>query len=119
MPILNHTKNAVLANSFEECVTFWQQTRGMMFRKKVVPLLFAFPKEQTVKLHSWFCPDHMDLIFLDENWEVVELQPEWPPKKSYQPENKFMFLLELPRGTIWETNTKLGDVIQIIKNGGL
>lgn len=115
MPIINRSKDIVLAQTFEECRTFWQQTRGMMFRKEVVPLVFAFPKQQIVKLHSWFCPDSMDLIFLDENWEVSELQPEWPPKCTYAPRRPFMFLLELPAGTIWKTGTQLGDLIHIVK----
>ena len=115
MPIINKTKDSVLADSFEECRTFWQQTKGMMFRSQVVPLVFHFPKEQIVKLHSWFCPDNMDLVFLDENWEVVELQPEWPPRSGYAPQRPFMFLLELPAGSIYRTGTQIGDVVQILK----
>jgi uncharacterized membrane protein (UPF0127 family) len=115
MPIINRTKDVVLAQAFEECKTFWQQTRGMMFRKEVVPLVFSFQKEQVVKLHSWFCPDDIDLIFLDENWEVVELQSEWPTRSSYTPKRPFMFLLELPAGTIWKTGTQLGDIVHILK----
>jgi len=115
MPIVNCTKDTVLAQEFEECRSYWQQTRGMMFRKKVVPLLFVFPKEQITRLHSWFCPDHMDLVFLNENWEVVEVQAEWPTRSSYTPTKPAMFLLELPRKTIWKTQTQVGDVMQIVK----
>ena len=115
MPIINKTKDSVLADSFEECRTFWQQTKGMMFRKEVVPLVFTFPKEKIVKLHSWFCPDNMDLIFLDESWEVVELQSEWDTYSSYNPSKPFMFLLELPRGTIFRSGTQVGDVVHILK----
>lgn len=115
MPIINRTKDVVLAQTFEECRTFWQQTKGMMFRKEVVPLVFVFRKEQIVKLHSWFCPDNIDLVFLDENWEVVELQPEWPPRSSYTPQRPSMFLLELPAGTIWKTGTQLGDIVHLVK----
>ncbi len=115
MPIINKTKDSVLAESFEECRTFWQQTWGMMFRKQVVPLVFVFQREQLVKLHSWFCPDNMDLVFLDENWEVVELQPEWETRSSYASQRQCLFLLELPRGTIWRTNTQVGDVVQLVK----
>ena len=115
MPIINKTKDTVLAQTFEECRTFWEQTKGMMFRSEVVPLVFIFPKEQIVKLHSWFCPDNMDLVFLDENWEVVELKPEWETRSSYSPKCPFMFLLELPAGTIWNSKTQLGDVVHILK----
>ena len=115
MQIINKSKDSLLAGSFEECRTWWEQTKGMMFRKQVVPLLFAFPREQVVHLHSWFCPDNMDLVFLDENWEVVELQPEWDTYSSYSSSKKFMFLLELPRGTIYKTGTQVGDVVHILR----
>jgi uncharacterized membrane protein (UPF0127 family) len=115
MPIINVTKDSVLADSFEECRTFWEQTKGMMFRREVVPLLFSFPRHTIVKLHSWFCPDNIDLVFLDENWEVVELQSEWDTWSSYRPQKPFMFLLELPRSTIFRTGTQIGDVVHIKK----
>ena len=118
MPIVNKTKDSVLADSFEECRTFWEQTKGMMFRKNVVPLVFVFPRERIVKLHSYFCPDNIDLVFLDENWEVIELQPEWETWSSYIPQRPFMFLLELPRGTIYKTGTQAGDVVQIVNRTG-
>lgn len=118
MPIINRSKESVLAETYEECRTFWQQTRGMMFRSKVVPLLFIFPKAKIVKLHSHFCPGHMDLVFLNENWEVVEMQSEWPPGSKYAPQQPYIFLLELPPGTIAKTQTEVGDVVNIVKNGG-
>ncbi len=116
MQIKNITKETVLAESFEECRTWWSQTRGMMFRKKVVPLVFVFPKEQIIRLHSWFCPGVMDLVFLDENWEVVEIVSEWRPRSSYS-SKKAMFLLELPVGTIAHSRTDVGDVVQIVSDG--
>ena len=87
----------------------------MMFRKAVVPLVFYFNREKTISLHSWFCPDSMDLVFLDENWEVVELLSEWKQRSSYTSQKQAMFLLELPAGTIAESKTEVGDVVQIIQ----
>ncbi len=116
MAIINRTKDAVLAESFEECTTMWQQLRGMMFRKEVVPLVFSFPSERRVNLHSYFCPGNMDLVFLDENWVVVEVQADWPPRQKYRPERRCMFLLELPAETVWRTNTEAGDIVHIVRN---
>ena len=116
MHIKNITKSTVLADTFEECRTWWSQTRGMMFRKKVVPLVFVFPKEQIVRLDSWFCPGTMDLIFVDENWEVVEILSEWSPRSSYSSSKKAMFLLELPVGTIAHSRTEAEDMVQISRN---
>jgi len=115
MPIINRTKDAKLADSFEELVTAWQHMRGMMFRKEVVPLVFRFAKLQTLNLHSFFCPGPMDLILLDDGWEVVEMHSVWEPKSTYQSRKEAMFLLELPAETIWRTNTEVGDVVHILK----
>lgn len=116
MRIVNATKNAVIADSFEECKTFWEQTKGMMFRRKTVPLVFTFPKMQRVSLHSWFCPDAMDLILLDDSWEVVELCSAWEPRSSFRSEKEALVLLELPDGTIWRTKTQVGDTVHIVKD---
>lgn len=115
MPILNATKDTKLADSFEECVSWWEQTKGMMFRKEVVPLVFRFPKEEVVRLHSWFCPGPIDLIFLDESWEVVDMRSEWDSWNSFSANRPFMFLLELPAGSIAHSRTQIGDVVHILK----
>jgi uncharacterized membrane protein (UPF0127 family) len=115
MPIVNFTKKMLITHTFEECSTFWEQMKGMMFRDRVVPLLFRFPKAQELSLHSWFCPDAMDLVFLDESWTVVEVFSEWETRSSYKNSQPAMFLLELPVGTIARTNTEVGDVVHITK----
>lgn len=116
MRIVNATKNAVIADSFEECSSFWEQTKGMMFRKEVVPLVFTFPKMQRISLHSWFCPGAMDLIFLDDGWEVVETCSAWEPRNSYRSGKEALVLLELPEGTVWRTKTQVGDTVHIVKD---
>jgi len=115
MPIINATKKTTLAATFEECTTYWQQTKGMMFRKRTEALLFPFPKEQTIRLHSYFCPDAIDLIFLDSSWEVVEIKSEWEKRSTYANTRPAQFLLEMPPGTIAQSRTDVGDVVHILK----
>lgn len=115
MPLINVTKNCTLADSFIECKSFWEQTRGMMFRKDVVPLVFVFDKPQKVRLHSFFCPGPIDLIFLSDDWEVLEVFHNWEPKSNYASKYPALFLLELPGGTAWRTKTEVGDVVQVVR----
>ncbi|RJQ19038.1 DUF192 domain-containing protein [Candidatus Woesearchaeota archaeon] len=115
MRVLNASRKTVLAESVEECRSFWEQTRGMMFRREVVPLMFTFQKPQTVHLHSWFCPGVMDLVFLDDSWEVVELHSEWAPRRSYRSRQDALILLELPAGTIAHSRTAVGDQVHLVK----
>lgn len=114
MRIVNVSQDSVICNDFEECVSWWEQTKGMMFRKEVVPLVFRFSREQSIKLHSWFCPGPIDLIFLDENWEVVDLCSEWERYSSFS-SRPSMFLLELPAGSIAQSRTRIGDIVHILK----
>ena len=114
MRIMNVSKDSTIADSALQCRTFWEQTRGMMFRKEVVPLLFVFSAPQRVHLHSWFCPAGMDLVLLNDAWEVVELKSEWENRSSFSSVRECSFLLELPVGTIAQTRTEIGDVIHFI-----
>ncbi|MBW3019649.1 DUF192 domain-containing protein [Candidatus Woesearchaeota archaeon] len=113
MPIQNATKGTVLAETFAEARTWKEQFMGLMF-KPVSPLVFVFDKEQKVDLHSWFCKGAIDLVFLNDEWEVVELFRELSPWRMYRSKNKALFLLELPAGTVFKSRTEIGDVIQLL-----
>lgn len=113
MPIHNATKKTLVCLRFEECDSFWEQTRGMMFRERIVPLVFNFSSERILRLHSWFCPGEMDLVLLSDAWEVVELRSDWPAKSKFTSKNKAKFLLELPPGTIAHADIEVGDFIHI------
>lgn len=108
--IFNVTKDAVVARSFEEARTSWQQMRGLMFRN-ITPLVFFFDKEQRVELHSFFCRASMDLVLLNDEWEVVELFRDWGPWRTYRSREKASYLIELPAGSIFSSRTELGDII--------
>ncbi len=58
----------------------------------------------------------MDLILLDDSWEVVELCSAWEPRSSFRSEKEALVLLELPEGTIWRTKTQMGDTVHIVKD---
>lgn len=111
MQIINKTKDTVLAENFELCDTFLKQVRGLMFRRRIVPLVFVNDEEKKISIHSWFCFGEIDLIFLNKYYEVVELKQGWKPWRIHYPMGKSMFLIELPKGTINRTETHIGDVI--------
>ncbi|MBS3147656.1 DUF192 domain-containing protein [Candidatus Woesearchaeota archaeon] len=115
MRIMNVSKDSTIADSALQCRTFWEQTRGMMFREEVVPLLFVFSAPQRVHLHSWFCPAGMDLVLLNDAWEVIELKSEWEKRSSFSSARECSFLLELPMGTIAQTRTEVGDVVHFVR----
>jgi uncharacterized protein len=111
--IYNFTKKRVIAKNYLICRSFWSKLRGQMFRKNIVPIVFEFERERRVDLHSWFVKEPFDIIFLNSSWEVVELVHEFFPKKTYKPKNKASFVLEMPAGTIAESDIEVGDIIHL------
>ena len=110
--IINKTKKRKIADSYIECSSLLSQIRGMMFRKKVIPLVFIFSRERRVNLHSFFCKE-MDLVFLNNKFRVIEMKKNWKPFSFYTSKKKAKILLELPVGSILTRKIDIRDWIRI------
>ena len=113
--IYNYTKQTIIAEEYKLCESIFSKIRGQMFRKKIIPMVFVFNKEQRIDLHSWFVKEPIDIIYINSAWEVVEMVHEFMPRKIHKPKKKAMYVLEMPAGTIAQTDTEVGDVIHITK----
>lgn len=111
--IYNYTKNTIIAEEYKICRSFLAKLRGQMFRKEIKPMIFEFSHEQKTDLHSFFVKEAIDVIYVNESWEVVELVHEFMPKKLHKAREKARYILEMPAGTIAMTDTEIGDVIHI------
>jgi len=80
----------------EECKSFFSKLRGLMFRKKSLPLLFYFNKLGKEPIHSFFCKPFFAIWFDGEN--VVDGKLVKPWQLSVKPKEKFDRLLEIPSG---------------------
>ncbi len=109
--IKNITKDTVLANNCSICTNFLSRGMGLMFKKKMIPTILAFKKESSAAIHTYFVRHYLDVLFLNDQWEVIDLVEGLQPKNFYTPKHKAMFILELPEGSITKSRTSLGDVI--------
>ncbi|OGM01325.1 hypothetical protein A3K72_03050 [Candidatus Woesearchaeota archaeon RBG_13_36_6] len=97
------------------CLSQMAKAMGLMFSKplKDEGLIFIFKKPRQVALHMFFVFFPIDIIFLDKRRRVIELKeyvkPFTPLIKSRKPAS---YVVELPKGTIKKTKTKIGDLIQ-------
>ena len=80
----------------EECKTIFEKTRGLMFRKKSLPLLFYFNKATREPIHSFFCKPFFAIWFNGN--KVIDGKLVNPWKLSIKPAEKFDKLLEIPSG---------------------
>ena len=78
----------------EECKSFFSKFRGLMFRKKSLPLLFYFNGLGLWAIHSFFCKPFFAIWFDGE--KVVDGKLVKPWKFFVKPKEKFNKLLEIP-----------------------
>jgi hypothetical protein len=109
--IKNATKKTVIADKCRICSDFIARGIGLMFRKKMTPTVLAFNRETSAGIHTFFVRHYLDVLFLNDHWEVVDLVQGLAPKKFYAPKKKSMFVVELPEGAIAKSKTALGDLI--------
>jgi hypothetical protein len=109
--IRNITKNTVLAKQCRVCDTWLSRAVGLMFAKKLTPTVLALGRERDASIHTFFVRHFLDVLFLDDQWEVVEMVRGLEPNRVYRPKRKAMFVVELPEGAIQRSRTALGDVI--------
>ena len=111
MRIKNKKKRTLLARNAKICTSIISKSFGLMFSKKK-PLIFIFKKEKINPLHMFFVFYPIDVLFLNKNKIVVEIKENFRPFSFYAPKNKSKYIIELPKNTIKETKTKLGDKIE-------
>jgi len=97
-PTAKVKKNGVTLWECLLCTTMVQKMRGLMFRRRPIPLLFIAKVESRAPIHSFFCP-RFDAIFLDSGKIVVDIKQNVAPwKLRIVPSKPVKFLIELPPG---------------------
>ncbi len=96
------------------------RARGYMYRDDVPEgegMLFFM---QTLDFHPFWmknCKVGLDILWLDEKWQVVHIEREVPPCKAdpcpdYQPLQASLYVLEMRSGSSAKEGIKIGDRIQ-------
>lgn len=82
-----------------------------MFRKQIKPLIFIFKQPKIYSLHTYFVKFPIDVVFLNDCFEVVELKKDLRPFKSYKPKKSASFVLELPEHSITNAEIEINDIV--------
>ena len=115
MVVINKTKSKTLAESAQICFSPLSQAKGLMFSKPLKKncLVFAFKNERFVMLHMLFVFSPIDILFLNRKNRVVELRENIKPfTPLIKSKKEVKYVIELPKGTIKKTKTRLNDLIQ-------
>ncbi|MFW6230551.1 MAG: DUF192 domain-containing protein [Nanoarchaeota archaeon] len=110
--IHNSSKNTVLAKKIRYCDTFLKRGTGLMFRFRFRDegYIFSFKRDIIAAIHMLFVFFPIDIIWLDEKKQVVEMRENiWPFTLSVIPNRKSRYFIEVPKNTIKKTRTAVGD----------
>jgi uncharacterized membrane protein (UPF0127 family) len=110
MKVTNLTRNTVLAVCLEVADSGAKRSKGLLGRKGLAPGegLWIVPCES---VHTFFMQFPIDLVYLDRKHRVRKVRSNVPPWRM----SACLYahsILELPSGTIRETKTKPGDVVE-------
>lgn len=87
--------------------------RGLMFRKKVVPILFVFGFRGLFPIHSHFCPGEFDAVYVEQGGKVAEIFRRVPVGLDrISPTKQASFLLELPPEVTDRLGIRKGDRLE-------
>jgi uncharacterized membrane protein (UPF0127 family) len=94
--------------------TFFKRLKGLLGKKD-------FPENEGLyipkcnSIHMFFMKFPIDVLFLDQNKQIVFLLEDFSPWKIKSPVKKAIATLELPSGTIKKHSLKVGDNIDFIE----
>ena len=115
--LVNRSKQTVLASEVELADTSWTRMKG---------LLGQTAEGFTAGKGLWITPSQgvhtigmkfpIDVVYLDSGYRVVYIHHALPPFRIAAIKLKARSVIELPAGTLAQTQTSVGDVLEISIN---
>lgn len=92
--------------------TPWTRAWGLMFSyREKFGFVFILDEPVVASIHMMFVFMPIDVIWCDEKKKVVALAEQVKPFGFASPKRNCSFIIEVPKGTIARTKTKIGDTL--------
>lgn len=111
MRILNQTRETPLITQTRWADTFWRRLRGLLGSNPLTQgegLVLVGEKS----IHTLFMGFPIDVIYVNKHYQVIRLQENMVPYRLGPLVVQSAYVLEMPVGTIDQTNTKVGDQLK-------
>lgn len=108
----NATRGTVLMDKGRLAANPWTRLRGLIGVRALDDgegLLIRPCKG----VHCMFMSIPIDVIYVDENDQVVDLDPHMKPWAVGRPRRRSRYVIELPAGAIARTHTAIGDQLRV------
>lgn len=106
--IVNTTRNTLIASKIITADSFFSRLRGLLGRKsleKEEALLIP----RCIAVHTFFMKFSIDIIFIDSDSNVTKTMKNLRPFRISSCFTGTYSAIELPAGTIEQSNTETGD----------
>lgn len=114
MRAFNQTRNVPLITRGRLADTFWSRLRGLLGAaplQKEEGLVLVGEKS----IHTFFMRFPIDVVYLDKNCKVIRTETNMVPYRLGPFVAKSAYVLEMPVGTIANTATRVGDLVELEK----
>lgn len=108
----NRTRNTPLVIHGTIAANWWSRLRGLLGHAPLQPGEGLLLRGENA-IHTFGMTFAIDVLFLDRTGRVVHLIPAMPPWRISPLVARARDVLELPAGIIAQTNTSLGDQIEL------
>jgi uncharacterized membrane protein (UPF0127 family) len=112
--LLNRSKQTVLASEVELADTSWTRMKGLLGQTSA-----DFPSGKGL----WITPSQgvhtigmkfpIDVVYLDSGYRVIHVSHSLAPFRIAALKLRARSVIELPAGTLAQTRTSVGDVLEI------
>lgn len=112
MVVNNITRGTIIGTDISLAGTFYRRFIGLMAKKKLIKDegLILRPCNS---IHMFFMNFPIDVLFVDKDNKIIYLIQNFNPWRVSKIIKGSKYVVELPSGTINETNTVVGDIIEI------
>ncbi len=112
MQIVNVTRGTIIAQRAQIAASSAQRMKGLLGRKGL-SLDEALVLKPCSAIHTFFMQFAIDVLFLGKNMRIIKAIQNMPPNRLSPIAWASLMVVELPAGKINQTNTQVGDIIEI------
>lgn len=109
----NKSNNSMISQDLMVADSFFKRLKGLMFTKELLPesALYIYPCSG---IHTYFMNYNIDVLYLDINNIILAIDEDMKPGKIGKYVKNAVGVIELPGGRARETQTKVGQAVQVI-----
>jgi uncharacterized protein len=106
--VINRTRNTTLVTNGVVADTYWSRFMGLMGKRELADGFGLLLKNESA-IHTFGMRLPIDVIYLDAHGNVLRVTPAMPPTRLGPIVRGVRNVLELPAGTLAQTQTQQGD----------